>query len=170
MLIHFTHHCICIYMCLWGEYIYILAVVRTWNLMQSMLSGILSLYYLCCIGEPRNVRRAGISLIILQFVHWNSDLNILSLNLTTDKQFHSQKAHNSEAFLFHEVWQFLTQNIIRSLLILKSNKIGLRLQRTNIPVFDIMTKTMHKKLIKLTFHYRPYLLHQTVTTDKNIQI
>lgn len=44
----------------------------------------ISLYYLCCIGEARNAREAGVYFIFMLFVHWLCVLLVPCSNLIAD--------------------------------------------------------------------------------------
>jgi hypothetical protein len=50
-----------------------------------VLTSTLSIYYLCCIGEAKGVKEAGISFISLSFlVHLHYDLMVPCLNVTVN--------------------------------------------------------------------------------------
>jgi hypothetical protein len=73
-------------------------LMKKWS---SVLSFTLSLYYLWCIGEARNAREAGIYFIFPWPIFYrHSDLKVLCLNLTTDKQFYLQKHIPYNCFCF----------------------------------------------------------------------
>jgi hypothetical protein len=70
-----------------------------------MLSFTLSLYHLCCIGEARSAREAGISFIFPWFVvRWHSDLKVPCSNLTRHT-IYFQETLTVEAFLFRKAYQ-----------------------------------------------------------------
>jgi hypothetical protein len=82
------------------------------KIQSSVLSFTLLLSYLCCNGEARSVREAGISFIFQSFlIHWHSDLKVPCPNLTVGKQSYLQKAHTSHMLMFLKVFKLLIKNM-----------------------------------------------------------